>query len=163
MELHPYDGVERRFRHTDQDGSAGLGVVAQLLHLSKPPAADQVLYDLSFYSGGIGVIDHLGIKLIAADSDIWSEVTSALAAKTPEQALTDAAWAHDFRWLLTGEKALVCGREAAVNFINSERHEFQSICLSTGRIYFVEGSDVNYWVAIWGDDTTLNYLGYDQG
>ena len=162
MDLHPYDNVERRFRHTDPDCSAGLDVVAQLLHLPKPPAADQVLYDLSFYSGGIGVIDQLAIKL-TADSATWIEVTSALAAKTPEQAVTDAAWADDFIWLLTGQEDLVSGREAAVDFINSERHEFQSICLSTGLIYFVEGSDVNYWVAIWGDNTTLNYLGYDQG
>ncbi len=160
--MHPYDGVERRFRHTDADRNTRLDLIAQLLHLPKPPAGDDVLYDLSFYSGGIGVLDNLAITL-AADPAIWASVTTVLAARTPEEAVTDPGWADDFVWLLTGEEAQVSAREAAVQFINSERRDFQSACDATSRILFVDASDVNSWVALWGDDATLNYRSYDQG
>ena len=54
-------------------------------------------------------------------------------------------------------------RAAAVDFINGERYAFQAECLPTSRIFFADESDVNYWVALWGDDARLNYLGYEQG
>jgi hypothetical protein len=162
MDLHPYDGVERRFHHTDADLATGLSVVARVLHLPGPPPREGVFYDLSFYSGGIGVLDNRAITL-PADSATWATVTAATGAKPLEEASRDAGWADELLGLFASEEKPVPLREAAVRFINGERREFQSECLPTGRILFAEGSGVNYWEALWGDGATLNYLRYDQG
>lgn len=45
----------------------------------------------------------------------------------------------------------------------SSRREFQAECVPSSLILFGHESDVNDWVALWGDDTRLNYLGYSQG
>jgi hypothetical protein len=159
--LHPYDNVERRFRHTDPAGDEGRAVVGWLLCLQEPPASE-LLYDLSFFSGGIGVLDHLAITL-PFDSALWLSVVSSLHGRTPEEAAADESWAGNLIWLLTGEEEEVPIRPAAVRFINQQRREFQAECVPSSRILFVHDSDVNDWVALWGDDTRLNYLGYSQG
>jgi hypothetical protein len=66
-------------------------------------------------------------------------------------------------WLLTNQEEPFQIRESAVQFINRERSEFQAECHLMNRIFFADGSGVNSWVALWGDDMTLNYRGYDQG
>lgn len=162
MDLHPYDGVERRFRHTDADREAGLRVVAGVLRLPGPPPPDGVFYDLSLYSGGIGVLDRLAITL-PAGPETWASVAAAVGGRSPEDASRDAGWADDLLWLLTGGEEPLPLRAAAVRFINRERREFQSECLPASRILFADGSGVNYWEALWGDNATLNYLRYDQG
>ena len=161
MDLHPYDGVQRRFRHTDQDCEIGRSVVAHVLRIPAPPVGE-LLYDLSFYSGGIGVLDHLAIG-VPADPTLWSSVTSSKRGRTPEEASADSSWAMDLIWLLTGEEDQVLVRPAAVQFINKHRREFQAECVPSSRILFGHESDVNDWSALWGDDTRLNYLGYSQG
>ena len=70
MNLHPYDNVERRYRHTDGTRGEGRDVVAQVLGLPKPPAGE-LLFDLSFFSGRIGVLDRLAIAF-PADPLLWS-------------------------------------------------------------------------------------------
>jgi hypothetical protein len=161
VDLHPYDNVERRFRHTDQARADGREVVARVLHLSEPPAGD-VFYDLSFFSGGIGVVDQLAITL-PADPALWSRVISSLRARTPEEAVADRSWAGDLIWLLTDEEEEVPIRPAAIQFINRHRQDFQAKCDSSSRILFGNESNVNCWSVVWGDDTQLDYLGYDQG
>jgi hypothetical protein len=161
MDLHPYDNVERRFRHTDPALNEGRGVVGRVLRLPEPPAGE-LFYDLSFFSGGIGVLDHLAITL-PADPALWSSVANSLRGRTPEEAGEDRSWAGDLTWLLTGEEEDVPIRPAAVRFINQHRREFQAECAPSSRILFGHESDVNDWVAVWGDDTRLNYLGYSQG
>jgi hypothetical protein len=37
MNLHPYDGIERRFRDTDPDQREGLAALMQVLQLSRRP------------------------------------------------------------------------------------------------------------------------------
>lgn len=161
MDLHPYDGVERCFRHTDAECIEGVALVAHLLHLSASDVNDGALYDLSFYSGGIGIIDRLAITL-PATATTWAQVAAALDTRTPEEASLDDAWADELAWLFTGEEEPVSLR-AAAQFINNQRREFQRECHATSRIYFGDGSGVNWWLALWGDATTINYLSYDQG
>jgi hypothetical protein len=161
VDLHPYDNVERRFRHTDPAGDDGREVVARVLHLPETPSGD-LFYDLSFFSGGIGVLDRLAIALPAGPA-LWSCVTSSLRARTPEEATTDQSWAGDLIWLLTDEQEEGPLRPAAIQFINRHRREFQTECDPSSRIFFRHESDVNGWEAVWGDDTQLNYLGYAQG
>ena len=162
MELHQYDGVNRRFRHTDSDRETGLAIVAQLLYLPIPPSDDGVLYELSFSSGGMGILDTLAITL-PADRTLWANLITAVGAKTPEDAITDLGWADDLVWLLSNEQEPLALREAAVQFINRTRCTFQAVCDTTHRILFADGSNVNTWSVLWGDDTRLNYCGYDQG
>jgi hypothetical protein len=162
MNLHPYDNIERRYRHTDIPNIDGLAVVARLLHLSGPPAGDEVLYDLSFFSGGIGVLDRLAISLPAGPI-LWERVRNALRAKTPEELGGDVATAEELRWLLCDDEQWDSPRQAAIRFINQERRTFQDECHPESRILFMESSDVNDWQALWGDDLQLNYLGYSQG
>ncbi len=161
MDLHPYDNVERRFRHTDAAGEEGRAVVARVLGLPEPPAGE-LLYDLSFFSGGVGVLDRLAITL-AADPALWLSVASSLRGRTPEEAAADKSWAGKLIWLLTGEEEEVPIRPAAIRFINQHRREFQAECVPSSRILFGHESDVNDWVALWGDDKRLNCLGYSQG
>jgi hypothetical protein len=161
VDLHAYDNVERRFRHTDATRDEGRAVVARVLGLSEPPAGE-LLFDLSFFSGGIGVLDHLAITL-PADPVLWSRVVSSLRARTPEEASADEARARELHWLLTGEEGEAPIRPAGVQFINQQRRAFQAECVSSSRILFGDDSDVNDWVALWGDDALLNYLGYSQG
>jgi hypothetical protein len=122
VDLHPYDNVERRYRHTDETRDEGREVVA-----------------------------------------LWSSVATSLACRTPEEASGEEAWLGELIWLGTGKKESTPIRPAAVQFINRERREFQTECAPASRILFGYDSDVNAWVVLWGDDTWLNYLGYDQG
>jgi hypothetical protein len=162
MVLHPYDGVDRRFRHTDAERETGLAIVAQLLRLPQLSPSHAVRYDLSFYSGGMGILDNLAITL-QADRLIWASVAEALHAKTPEQASQDADWAGELIWLFNGEEESVQLRESAAQFINRERGAFQSECHAADCILLADGSGVNWWLTLWGDDMTLNYRSYDQG
>jgi hypothetical protein len=161
MDLHPYDNVERRYRHTDGTRDDGREVVAHVLGLPEPPAGE-LLFDMSFFSGGIGVLDRLAITL-PADPVLWSSVVRSLRCRTLEEASTEESWRGQLIWLLTGEEEGIPIRPAAVRFINRERREFQTECAPPSRILFGYESDVNDWVALWGDDTRLNYLGYSQG
>jgi hypothetical protein len=161
VDLHPYDNVERRFRHTDPARDEGRVVVARVLGLPEPPAGE-LLYDLSFFSGGIGVLDREAITL-PADSALWSSVASSLRGRTPEEAATDRSWVRKLIWLLTDGEEEVPIRPAAVRFINQHRRAFQAECVPSSRILLGHESDVNDWVVLWGDDTRLNYLGYSQG
>lgn len=161
MNLHPYDGQERRFRHTDADLADGLTAVAHLLRLPEAPSPDGLFYDLSFYSGEIGVLDRLALTL-PADPHLWKCVADALCGKTREQALQDPAWADDLLWMLLDEDESLSPQNA-VHFINARRQEFQPACDATSRLLFSDQSNVNDWTALWGDDSRLNYLGYSQG
>lgn len=161
LDLPPYDGRERRFHHTDADRREGWRAVAAVLRLTGP-APDGALYDLSFYSGGIGVIDRLAITL-PASSALWQEATSAFHTQTPEEAALDPSFAAELAWLFADSESPCPLRPAAVEFIERERRDFQGRCEGTSRLAIGRDSDVNSYHVLWGDDATLNYLGYDQG
>jgi hypothetical protein len=162
MNLHPYDGVDRRFRHTDADPATGLAIVAHILGLPRTPSSQGLLYDLSFYSGGIGILDHLAIA-IPADLGLWAGVIAALSAREPELAANDVGWAEAFLWLIKGAEQPSLIREAAMEFVNSKLKSFQEECTPRSRLLFQYNSDVNDWAVIWGTVAHLNYLGYSQG
>ena len=162
MDLHPYDGVDRRYRHDDADPGVGVAVVARILGLAEAPSSEGLLYDLSIYSGGIGVLDRLAIT-IPADAGLWAMVAAALNAYEPEDAVNDAEWAQGFLWLIHGREPPSPVREAATTFVNRERRSFQEACAPGSRLLFQRHSDVNDWAVIWGTDARLNYRGYSQG
>lgn len=161
MELHPYDGIERRFRHTDPVPGYGPEALALVLRLSHVPAG-KLLYDLSFYSGGVGIIDNLAAS-VSATPELWAEAIAGMRAQTLEEAASDPDWTPELRWLLTSAEDPVPLRPAAVEFIAEHQLGFQSICRPEDRILFEHGSNGNHWGILWGDDARLNFLGYDQG
>jgi hypothetical protein len=162
MNLHPYDGTNRRYHHTDIQRDDGLGIVSKLLRLTTETVPVDTFYDLSFYSGGMGIIDRLAIT-VSIDLNMWVDLVGTLSAKTPEEASEDPDWHEDFLWLITDEEELVVPRFASMQFINSKRHPFQAECHLTSHIFFENDSNVNDWIALWGDDYQLNYLCYSQG
>lgn len=159
--MPPYDNVERRYCHTDATRDEGRAIVAQVLDLPDP-LPDEVHFDLSFFSGGIGVLDRLAITL-PADTTVWSRVVNSQQGRTLEQVIADQNWADNLSWLFNFEAGKALSRPAAIQFINQERRDFQTACTESSRILFGNNSDVNVWVAIWGNDSRLNYLGYSQG
>lgn len=161
MGLHPYDGADRRFRHTDSTPGYGPEALALVLRLSRVPEGE-MLYDLSFYSGGIGIFDNLAVSL-AATPEMWAEAIAGLEAQTLEEAAGDPDWTAELSWLLGGAEEPIPLRPAAVEFIAEHRRDFQPMCRPGDRVLLQHASNVNHWGILWGDDARLNFLGYDQG
>jgi hypothetical protein len=162
MSLPPYDNKEYRYRHSDADRRQGLAKVAELLGLADVSDQPGVLYDLSFYSGGIGVYDQLAVTL-PVTAALWRLILDARPARPPEELEKDAACSGDFLWLVRGAETSLDARKAAMNFINAGKREFQIECRPADRILFSPDSTVNYWFALWGTDALLNCLAFDQG
>jgi hypothetical protein len=162
MSLPPYDNTEYRYQHSDADRRQGLAKVAELLGLPDVSERPGVLYDLSFYSGGIGVHDQLAVTL-PVTAAVWGAILDARPARPPEEIEKDVAFAHDFLWLVRGADNSLDARRAAMNFINAGKREFQSECRPGDRILFSPDSTVNDWFALWGTDELLNCLAFDQG
>lgn len=55
IDLHPYDGIERRFRHKDAPGSDGPAVARQVLGLDHEPEHEGLLYSADPSTGAEGV------------------------------------------------------------------------------------------------------------
>lgn len=164
MSVHPYDNKERRFRHSDPDRAEGLAWVASLLHLPRPLGPEGVLYDLSFFSGGIGIIDQLAITL-PIDAAGETSILEALDARTLEDAVADPAWGEELLWLLSegDEPAPPDFRGAAARFIDRHRKTFQPASPSAENIHFVAASGVNSWTVLWRNGELLSYRSFDQG
>jgi hypothetical protein len=156
VSLHPYDGGTRCFLDSDPDPGDGLRIVARLLALAAPPPADGLRYDLSFYSGGMGIIDHVAIAIPIANVDVFALVRAA-HAETLEASAADPRDGEYFLALNEDED------HAAARFINEHRASFQPVCRATSPIWFEASSGVNHWTALWESDGQLNYLAFDQG
>jgi hypothetical protein len=164
MDLHPHDGRERRYRHTDTDPGEGIALVTKLLQLPAPPRTEGLRYNLSFYSGGSGVVDKLAISLPLAPT-VAERIVSNLEAKTPEEAVGDMEWKNEFLWLIADEDGYnsLPLREETARFVSQSRMEFQPDCRPSDPHWFAQGSGVNSWTALWQCGGTLSFLAYDQG
>ena len=163
MNLHPYDGVERRFSESDPDQARSLLVLRQILLLDATVPMRPLRYDLSLYSGGIGVVDQLAATL-EFDSDLWQLLVRRFVGRSPGTLARDPDQGDWFLWLLTGEEDEVSDiPKVAAEFVNSERAEFQRPCTPDSELVFQNHSDVNGWVALWISGGEINFLGYNQG
>ena len=160
MDLHPYDGKERRFRDSDASSADALPIVAKLLGMPAAPAAGSLRYDLSFFSGGIGVHDVLGITYPCTLTE-FEQIAVRLNTKEVAAAAADPSWSEDFLWLIKADG--LTPTDAAARFLADERLDFQGPCTPTSPMRFVMWSDVNDWTALWFDSSHLNYRGYSQG
>src|SRR5262245_39832002 len=162
INLHPYDGIDRRYMHTDPDTAQGRAVVAQILGLAAPPAEPGLRYDLSIYSGGIGVLDKLAVSLPSLP-ELWSQVRATVSGRTPEDLAADHVAGVDFRWLIMRNDVHRDVREAATTFVNAERAAFQALCAIDDELLFSPDSTVNDWTAVWRHDNQMNFLGFSHG
>lgn len=165
-DLHPYDGRTRCFGHDDaapEQRARGRALVARLLGLPAPPAAEGLCYSLSFHSGGSGVIDRLHVAMPSTEQE--AEVIAArLGLVTFEAAQADAEARVEIEWLVHddehAERTLV---EALAAFIDLERAEFQPRPGAGARVWLASESNVNTWTLVYAVDGTLAFLAYDQG
>jgi len=161
VNLHPYDGQTRRFRDGDGEG-LGRILVERLLRIPASSAIEGLRYDLSFYSGGLGILDHLAITVPIAHVELPAVLARA-RAETPERIVADASWCEYFLWLIDDEEQPSPLRDAAARFVNEHRADFQRECRADSAIWFESQSGVNSWVALWDSDGQLGYLAFDQG
>jgi hypothetical protein len=163
VNLHPYDGKDRRYHHTDRlpwKRWQGHRLIRYLLDLDER-LPSSVMYDLHLYSGGCGVDDSLAITLPAREQ-LWSKVIAGWELLLPEELCRRVNHREAFLWLLE------CGWEGAgppdaVGFVNTERAEFQPECRPGDRLLFAAGSDVNAWTAVWETEALFNYRAFRQG
>jgi hypothetical protein len=151
MDLHPYDGKERRFRHDDPgDPAFARGLVQRLLRM--PIGAYALRYDLAFYSGGIGINDNLFISIEAAEA--WR-------AKLPDGfLLAEEALARDIRWLIMSDEDLAPDA-ALMTFIADHRAPFQAPVRE--EMWIEATSDVNSWTVAYTYQGWLHWMSHDQG
>ncbi|MEZ6095275.1 MAG: hypothetical protein R3C03_13760 [Pirellulaceae bacterium] len=162
MNIPPYDNKEYRFRETDSSARDGRERAASLLGLAEAPGSDGLQFDLSFFSGGIGVCDKHAIAM-NADSTVWAAVIKHLSAMVPSELASDDGWSDEFIWLIAREELVRSLDESVVAFINEERRDFQDVCTSSDTVMFRNCSNVNDWAVIWGFQNRLNFLAFSQG
>ena len=158
---HSYDNQERRYRHDGPNRARGLQLVVASLRLADVALVESAKFDLSFYSGGIGVVDRLAIHL-QATAEVVEQVVRNLEGVTPEVMALDP-YAEEFLWLVSDDGNNSSPRSDSVRFVNEERKEFQPLCDDHSRVFFADWSTVNDWVVLWTAAGSLNYLGYGQG
>lgn len=163
-DLHPYDGVDRRFRDDDPDAARrdrGRELAARLLGLDAPAA--ELRYDLNFYSGGIGVLDRLYVALPCSPAQA-DAIVARLGFVTPEAAVADARWREVFEWLIGGDNEEGLSLRALVTaFVAESRAEFQPAPDERARVWFAPDSGVNAWQLVYAQDGSLCLIAYDQG
>lgn len=162
MNLHPYDGIERRFRDTDPDAARGREVLLHVLGLRPDELRGPARYDLSFYSGGIGVLDRLAAT-IGFDAQVWSALLARGSFHDPAELARDPDEGESFRWLVMGEDESPDPHAAARAFIDEERAEFQPPCVPARELVFSTHSGVNDWSALWCAGEQIAFLAFSQG
>ena len=143
MNLHPYDGKQRRFRHDDADPAEGTCIVERILRIDLPRPIPELRYELSFYSGGIGVIDHIWISLLTGDTATLIANLGFAAQLTP-----------DICELVDDDVA---------GFIAGHRAPFQPAPAPDAAVWFDAWSGVNHWELAYVQAGWLHVIAYDQG
>jgi hypothetical protein len=149
----------RRFRHTDGDPIEGLAAVTRVLRLPRQPSTTGLLYDLTFFSEGLGIIDRLAITLPvdAAAVRAWVEHLNAFP---PDVADADATWGDEFRGLVHRHDDTLTPEVALAVFISEQRHAIQPTCKLNDPAWVCVDSGVNSWAMLWYRDGLLSYLAY---
>lgn len=151
MDLHPYDDVTRIFTDEDADQRPGLELVNGLLGGQLPPSPSGLTYRLSYFSGGVGVIDNLSVTL-DADRALFDRVVKSLELISWADAQTD----DEVRWWLDvedhqGPDQALAAFLAGLGIAGAQETWFDSI------------SGVNAWsVVVWTGEV-MHLRAYDQG
>jgi hypothetical protein len=158
--MRPYDSVDYQYTNHDTDNEKSIVVIANLLGFKPPP--EQLRYALSFYAGGTGVDDRQAIRCQFSLAD-WPNVVQRLRLRHPQEAIGNADWEDEFRWLIEAEEKDGTLDEHCYRFINSNKHDFQDGASDKWEVFFSHESDVNAWCVVWRANDCMNYLSFDQG
>lgn len=165
-DLHPYDGRDRVFAHDDADPgqrARGRALVARLLGLAAPPAEAGLRYALSFFSGGIGVLDRMHVAMPCA-ADHAEAIATAAGMWTLERLWADDELRPEIEWLVHDEEHPERSpQERLAAFIEDERSPFQPPPHAGMRAWLLPHSGVNAWSLLYAVDGELAFIGYDQG
>jgi len=73
---------------------------------------------------------------------------------------------EDFVWLIASEDKIDFNDEIlfqkSIEFINSEKLNFQSICTNKDEIYFDYDSNINTFIVTWTNGESINYIYLNQ-
>lgn len=162
VDLHPYDGKERCFRHdVPHDPAVVRGVLARFLGVAPPVDLAGVRFDLSFYSGGIGVFDRLFVS-IPVDTEARAKILAHLRLVPCEEGLAH----EDVRWLLgvdNDEGVTLAADAACAAFIQNEKRPFQPAIASASALWVDPESSVNGWTVATHVDDALHVIAFEQG
>jgi hypothetical protein len=151
--VRPYDGQTHVYTHADPDRGAGLAIVARTLGAT----ADDARYEMSFYSGGMGIIDHVAIACAVTPDRV--------AAATRELRPIEDVLDDDIAWLIDDEDEPhpQPAHVLAARFIEAHRQPFQPACSPNAAMWFAPDSGINCWTVVWQAGDELAYLSFDQG
>ena len=131
------------------------------------PAAlrEGLRYDLSFYSGGMGVIDRMHVVVPCAPVEVEA-VAARLGMLEPAALLAhpDQDVREQVAWLLLDEDQPEQPlSDAVAAFIDGHRAELQPPPGREPRAWVSLDSGVNAWSLVYAVDGELAFIGYDQG
>jgi hypothetical protein len=92
-----------------------------------------------------------------------SALLAARGCVTPDEALADAEWGEDFRWLVEDEELPVPLADAVARFVDEHRATFQPPCVAGTLVWVEPASTVNGWAVVWEVDGALSFRGFEQG
>jgi hypothetical protein len=171
--LHDYQGIRHRFKDDDLDPrllERGQAIIIEILKLQNLIDISLLRYDLSFYSGGMGIIDNLFIKL-SCNSTTASEIISSLKLVDVANDNLDLELRDYLIWRTTDDEesedsvdvyTLVENNKIS-QLVNEEKADFQDIASSNSFICFREDTGPNYGTIIYYLNGNLNYISYDYG
>ncbi|PSB57337.1 hypothetical protein [Chamaesiphon polymorphus] len=174
--LHDDWGIRQHcFKDNDLDPrllEQGKAIVLEILKLQSSIDISSIEYNLSFYSGGIGIIDKVFIKL-SCDSTKASEIISSL--KLVDISNDNLDWElRDYLISRTIDEdseepddsveicTLILNNKIS-RLVNEEKADFQDIASSEHFIYFGKGTGPNHGEIIYYLNGSLNYISYAYG
>ena len=162
MDLHPYDGKTRRFRHDDEsDKAIGLSLCERLLGTPLGSERDRLRYDLSFASGGFGVFDHLAISVEATDARATA-IAEALGFVPARVAFENESVLN-----MIGADPEDPGDSppdlALRAFVDDHKADFQPELASVDAAWIDPDAGVNHWALFHVSGGWLHYLEFYQG
>jgi hypothetical protein len=170
--LHDYQGIRHRFKDDDFDPSLlerGQAIIREILKLPSLMDVSPIKYDLSFYSGGTGIIDNVFIKL-SCNSTKASEIISSLKLVDVANENLDLE-SHDYLiWSTIEEESeesvdicTLIRNNKISQLVNDEKADFQDIASIEHFICIGENTGPNYGTIAYYLNGSLNYISYDYG
>ena len=171
--LHDYQGIRYHFKDDDLDPrllERGQAIIIETLKLPSLIDVSPIEYDLSFYSGGMGIIDNVFMKL-SCNSTKVSEIISSLKLVNVANDNLDLDLRDYLIWDTTDGEELedsvdICTlieNNKISQLINEQKADFQDMACVDTSIYFDENTGSNNGKIVYYLNGNLNYIFYDYG
>ncbi|MCU0353712.1 MAG: hypothetical protein MUD08_08260 [Cytophagales bacterium] len=160
--LYPYDGTERVFSSLRPSGM-DRRVIEAVLRRQLQPNWILSEYDISIYSGGIGVIEEMVVQVQMPQKDFEDYVTER-RFQDIAQLYTDNK-AGELIWLFGEEESAdFAGFLKAARSFLKEKKLLQSFSFNPDTAIFCEAdSDVNAYDFLFYSDGSMFFVAFSQG